>query len=272
VELLPTGNAEVETIARLWERDSILFSLALYIDAQEIETTFAGETAATTSPAPSQSIVFSPAAASRRLSFLACAKRGSIVEGQACRWRWPSPLALNSGMLARHFAQAFFSPLVREAFDDPAAGEFHGDAETNAAFNNGEANTNNLSRGVWSNLSSVLAGQFDLDVASIRRIVYAVLARFPAAWESRTIDREAFIRWLRRELWMNAALNCCENGPLGATPGIRSAVARPGRAQRAAADPAADCPPSQASRPGLLRMGFRARDFARPGHQRALRR
>ncbi|WP_445627619.1 ATP-binding protein [Nostoc sp. DSM 114167] len=38
VELLPTQAGELETIARLWHRESLLLPLALYLDAQEIDT------------------------------------------------------------------------------------------------------------------------------------------------------------------------------------------------------------------------------------------
>ncbi|MBD2729686.1 ATP-binding protein [Nostoc sp. FACHB-892] len=38
VELLPTQTGELETIARLWHRESLLLPLALYLDAQEIDT------------------------------------------------------------------------------------------------------------------------------------------------------------------------------------------------------------------------------------------
>ncbi|MEH1800130.1 MAG: ATP-binding protein [Nostoc sp.] len=37
VELLPTQAGELETIARLWHRESLLLPLALYLDAQEID-------------------------------------------------------------------------------------------------------------------------------------------------------------------------------------------------------------------------------------------
>ncbi|MEH1815275.1 MAG: ATP-binding protein [Nostoc sp.] len=37
VELLPTEAGELETIARLWHRESLLLPLALYLDAQEVE-------------------------------------------------------------------------------------------------------------------------------------------------------------------------------------------------------------------------------------------
>ncbi|MBN3925377.1 ATP-binding protein [Nostoc sp. NMS4] len=38
VELLPTQAGELETIARLWHRENLLLPLALYLDAQEIDT------------------------------------------------------------------------------------------------------------------------------------------------------------------------------------------------------------------------------------------
>ncbi|MEH1887807.1 ATP-binding protein [Nostoc sp.] len=37
VELLPTQAGELETVARLWHRESLLLPLALYLDAQELE-------------------------------------------------------------------------------------------------------------------------------------------------------------------------------------------------------------------------------------------
>ncbi|MEH1770890.1 MAG: ATP-binding protein [Nostoc sp.] len=37
VELLPTQAGELETIARLWHRESLLLPLALYLDAQEVD-------------------------------------------------------------------------------------------------------------------------------------------------------------------------------------------------------------------------------------------
>lgn len=37
VELLPSQPAELETLARLWQRESILFPVALYLDAQETD-------------------------------------------------------------------------------------------------------------------------------------------------------------------------------------------------------------------------------------------
>ncbi|MBH8578149.1 ATP-binding protein [Nostocaceae cyanobacterium CENA369] len=37
VELLPTQAGELETVARLWHRESLLLPLALYLDAQEID-------------------------------------------------------------------------------------------------------------------------------------------------------------------------------------------------------------------------------------------
>ena len=37
VELLPTQAGELETVARLWHRESLLLPLALYIDAQEVD-------------------------------------------------------------------------------------------------------------------------------------------------------------------------------------------------------------------------------------------
>ncbi len=37
VELLPTQAADLETLARLWQRESILLPVALYLDAQEID-------------------------------------------------------------------------------------------------------------------------------------------------------------------------------------------------------------------------------------------
>lgn len=39
VELLPAQPGELETLARLWQRESILLPLALYLDAQEAENT-----------------------------------------------------------------------------------------------------------------------------------------------------------------------------------------------------------------------------------------
>jgi hypothetical protein len=36
VELLPTQASELETVARLWQRESLLLPLALYLDAQEV--------------------------------------------------------------------------------------------------------------------------------------------------------------------------------------------------------------------------------------------
>jgi len=38
VEMLPSHAAEMETLARLWKRESMLSQLALYLDAQEIES------------------------------------------------------------------------------------------------------------------------------------------------------------------------------------------------------------------------------------------
>jgi hypothetical protein len=37
VELLPTASADVEMLARLWQRESLLLPLALYLDAQELD-------------------------------------------------------------------------------------------------------------------------------------------------------------------------------------------------------------------------------------------
>jgi hypothetical protein len=37
VELLPTASADLETLARLWHRESLLLPLALYLDAQELD-------------------------------------------------------------------------------------------------------------------------------------------------------------------------------------------------------------------------------------------
>jgi hypothetical protein len=37
VELLPTQASELETVARLWQRESLLLPLALYLDAQEVD-------------------------------------------------------------------------------------------------------------------------------------------------------------------------------------------------------------------------------------------
>lgn len=37
VELLPTQASELETIARLWQRETLLLPLALYLDAQEVD-------------------------------------------------------------------------------------------------------------------------------------------------------------------------------------------------------------------------------------------
>ena len=37
VELLPTGPAEIESLSRLWQRESLLLPLALYFDAHEFE-------------------------------------------------------------------------------------------------------------------------------------------------------------------------------------------------------------------------------------------
>ncbi|WP_104907075.1 hypothetical protein [Nostoc sp. 'Lobaria pulmonaria (5183) cyanobiont'] len=38
MELLPTQAGELETVGRLWHRESLLLPLALYLDAQEIDT------------------------------------------------------------------------------------------------------------------------------------------------------------------------------------------------------------------------------------------
>jgi hypothetical protein len=38
VELLPTQAGELETVARLWHRESLLLPLALYLDAQEVDS------------------------------------------------------------------------------------------------------------------------------------------------------------------------------------------------------------------------------------------
>jgi len=42
VEMLPTQAAEVETLARLWQRESLLLPVALYLDAQEVDDSEAG--------------------------------------------------------------------------------------------------------------------------------------------------------------------------------------------------------------------------------------
>ncbi|MUL34941.1 ATP-binding protein [Gloeocapsopsis dulcis] len=42
VELLPAQSAELETFTRLWQRESMLLPVALYLDAQEVETTSSG--------------------------------------------------------------------------------------------------------------------------------------------------------------------------------------------------------------------------------------
>jgi winged helix domain-containing protein len=42
-DLLPTQLADVETLARLWHRESVLLSLALYVDAQELDGATAAE-------------------------------------------------------------------------------------------------------------------------------------------------------------------------------------------------------------------------------------
>ena len=39
VELLPTASADLEPLARLWQRESLLLPLALYLDAQELDGT-----------------------------------------------------------------------------------------------------------------------------------------------------------------------------------------------------------------------------------------
>lgn len=44
-ELLPSQAADLETLARLWERESILLPLALYLDAHEVERANEGPTA-----------------------------------------------------------------------------------------------------------------------------------------------------------------------------------------------------------------------------------
>ena len=41
-ELLPSGANELETLARLWERESFLLPIALYLDAHEMESSIAG--------------------------------------------------------------------------------------------------------------------------------------------------------------------------------------------------------------------------------------
>ena len=41
VELLPNQATELETLARLWQRESILLPIALYLDTQEVESAFA---------------------------------------------------------------------------------------------------------------------------------------------------------------------------------------------------------------------------------------
>ncbi|HEY9675109.1 MAG TPA: ATP-binding protein, partial [Waterburya sp.] len=43
VELLPTQASELESFARLWERESFLLPIALYLDAHEVEGTAPGE-------------------------------------------------------------------------------------------------------------------------------------------------------------------------------------------------------------------------------------
>ncbi len=43
VELLPTQASELETFARLWQRESLLLPIALYIDAREVDSTSPNE-------------------------------------------------------------------------------------------------------------------------------------------------------------------------------------------------------------------------------------
>src|SRR6266699_2730510 len=42
-EMLPASAADLEVLARLWQRESALLPLALYLDAQETDSTFSGE-------------------------------------------------------------------------------------------------------------------------------------------------------------------------------------------------------------------------------------
>lgn len=50
VELLPTGAGEIEALARLWQRESLLLPLALYLDMQDTDSASEGQATALTVP------------------------------------------------------------------------------------------------------------------------------------------------------------------------------------------------------------------------------